>query len=136
MTPAITDAGLDLGIVVADGEAALAFYRDALGLELLGSNPLPGGGATMHRLRCGASTVKLVAPDTVPADRAVGGGLLAATGLRYLTISVTNIDEAVAGLAAAGHRVLREPVDIVPGARIAIVADPDGNPVEFLQMQG
>jgi len=136
VTPAITDAGLDLGIVVADADAALAFYRDALGLELLGSNPLPTGGGTMHRLRCGASTLKIVAPDTPPDGRAPGGTLFAATGLRYLTISVTNIDEAVAALAAAGHPVVREPVDIVPGARIAIVSDPEGNPVEFLQMQG
>ena len=134
MTLATTGAGIDLGIVVTDAEAALAFYRDALGLEVVGSNPLPGGGGAMHRLRCGASTLKIVAPDAPPAGQAPAGDLFAATGLRYLTISVTNLDEAVAALAAAGHPVFRAPVDITPNARIAIVDDPFGNHVEFLQL--
>jgi catechol 2,3-dioxygenase-like lactoylglutathione lyase family enzyme len=133
-TAATTGAGIDLGIVVTDAERALAFYRDALGFEVVGSNPLPGGG-TMHRLRCGASTLKLCAPAATPGARAPGGDLWAATGFRYFTISVTNIDELVDSLAAAGHTVFRAPTDITPTARIAIVDDPDGNKVEFLMMR-
>jgi catechol 2,3-dioxygenase-like lactoylglutathione lyase family enzyme len=135
MTAATTGAGIDLGIVVTDAEASLAFYRDALGFALAGSNPLPGGG-TMHRLTCGASTLKLCSPAAAPGARAPGGDLWAATGLRYFTISVTNIDELVGSLAAAGHPVFIPPTDITPTARIAVVDDPDGNHVEFLQLQG
>ena len=132
-TAATTGAGIDLGIVVTDAEASLAFYRDALGFAVVGSNPLPGGG-TMHRLTCGASALKLCAPATAPGAAAPGGDMWAATGLRYFTISVSNIDEVVASLAAAGYAVVREPVDFTPTARIAIVDDPDGNKVEFLQL--
>jgi catechol 2,3-dioxygenase-like lactoylglutathione lyase family enzyme len=133
-TAATTGAGIDLGIVVSDAEASLAFYRDALGFAVAGSNPLPGGG-TMHRLTCGASTLKLCAPDPAAASTAPGGGLFTAQGIRYFTISVTNIDELVASLAAAGTPVVWDPRDIAPTARVAIVQDPDGNHVEFLQLK-
>ncbi len=60
--------GADIGIVVSNADAALAFYRDTLGLEYVASMPMPiGGGGTMHRLACGGTTVKLVCWDTPPA---------------------------------------------------------------------
>jgi catechol 2,3-dioxygenase-like lactoylglutathione lyase family enzyme len=133
MTAATTGSGIDLGIVVSDVEASLAFYRDALGFAVAGSNPLPGGG-TMHRLTCGASTLKLCSPDPAPSAAPLGGELFTALGMRYFTISVTNIDELVGALAAAGTPVVWEPRDITPNARVAIVRDPDGNHVEFLQL--
>ena len=49
MTMQIGKAGVDLGIVVRDLDAMLAFYRDTLGLYHEGQNPVPGGGV-MHRL--------------------------------------------------------------------------------------
>ena len=45
---------VDLGIVVRDGEAALRFYRDTLGLEHVADTPMGG------RLMCGTSMIKLV----------------------------------------------------------------------------
>jgi predicted enzyme related to lactoylglutathione lyase len=90
----------------------------------------------MHRLVCGASTLKLCSPEPAPTAAPPGGDMFAARGLRYFTISVTNIDELVASLAAAGHPVVRSPMDITPTARIAIVHDPDGNHVELLQLAG
>ncbi len=101
---------------------------------MAGSNPLPGGG-TMHRLTCGDSTLKLCSPDPAAGAAPPGGELFTASGLRYFTISVTNIDELVAALAAAGTPVVWSPRDIAPTARVAIVQDPDGNHVEFLQLK-
>ena len=128
----LTKSGIDLGIVVTDSAAALAFYRDTLGFRHEGDMPFPGGG-TMHRLWCGDSLIKVVAPAETPAARPVGGGIPAATGYRYWTISISNLDELTATCKARGYQVVVEPREIRPGVKISIVEDPDGNWVEFLQ---
>jgi catechol 2,3-dioxygenase-like lactoylglutathione lyase family enzyme len=46
---------------------------------------------------------------------------------------VTNLDALVESCRAGGHRVRVEPTEVRPGVTIAIVEDPDGNWVEFLQ---
>jgi len=128
----LTKAGIDLGIVVTDGPAALAFYRDTLGFRHEGDMPFPGGG-TMHRLWCGESLIKVVVPATPPAARAATGGIPAATGYRYWTISVSNLDELAAACKAKGYKLPVEPRELRPGIKIAFVEDPDGNWIEFLQ---
>lgn len=128
----LTKTGIDLGIIVTDSAAALAFYRDTLGFRHEGDMPFPGGG-TMHRLWCGDSLIKGIALGAPPAQRAATGGIPAATGYRYWTISVSNLDEITATCKARGYGVPVEPREIRPGIKISIVADPDGNWVEFLQ---
>jgi catechol 2,3-dioxygenase-like lactoylglutathione lyase family enzyme len=124
---------LDLGIVVANGPRSLEFYRDVLGLVHEGDIAMPvGGGGTMHRLRCGDSLVKLVAYDQIPEHCSVPGGIGAATGLRYLTIHATNIEEILTACEAAGVPVVMPLREIRPGVRIAMVEDPDRNIVEFV----
>ncbi|MBL6620030.1 MAG: VOC family protein [Ilumatobacteraceae bacterium] len=136
-TPALIRHGqraIDLGIVVRDAEAALGFYRDVLGLVDEGSMPMPvGAGGTMHRLRCGDSLIKLVAFDENPDAKAPRGGIPGASGYRYFTIHVVNIDEIAEACRSAGVRVVVEPVEIRPGVRIALINDPDGNTVEFVE---
>jgi catechol 2,3-dioxygenase-like lactoylglutathione lyase family enzyme len=87
----------------------------------------------MHRLLCGDSLIKLVAVDQVPAT-AAPGGIGGASGYRYFTITVSNLAEMVQTCQAAGHPVPLPEREIRPGVRIAMVADPDGNWVEFLQI--
>ena len=128
----LTKDSIDLGIVVADSEKALAFYRDTLGFEHLADTPMPGGG-TMHRLMCGTSLIKVVNPGkTLPAS-APPGGIQGATGYRYWTISVSNLEEIAAACEKAGYKVAVQPREIRPGVSIAIVEDPEGNWVEFLK---
>ena len=55
---------VDIGIIVRDIEASLAFYRDRLGLEKVQEVPL--GFGTMHRLAFGDSFIKLVDPNNIP----------------------------------------------------------------------
>jgi len=76
--------------------------------------------------------LKLVAFDTTPPT-AVGGGIPGALGLRYLTMYVSNLDEMVAACEAADVPVLIPATVIRAGVKIAIVADPDGNSVEFVE---
>jgi len=133
MAISTTKPGIDLGIVTTKGPAMLAFYQGTLGLHKEGEMPMPGGKGLMHRLRCGDSLVKLV---EMPGELAPAapGGIAKAAGYRYWTISVPDLAPLVAACEAAGHPVVMKPTEIRPGVRIAMVADPDGNWVEFLQL--
>jgi catechol 2,3-dioxygenase-like lactoylglutathione lyase family enzyme len=85
----------------------------------------------MHRLGFGDSFVKVIDPKKVPS----GGkaGLEQELGFRYLTFQIGNIDEVCAACEKAGVPFEIPLKEIRPGARIAMVRDPDGNVVEFLQ---
>ena len=128
----LTKDSIDLGIVTSDADRALAFYRDTLGLEVEGEMPMPGGGV-MHRLRCGTSLIKIVVNGRQPAATSPPGGIGGATGYRYWTMSVSNLDEISKRCSDAGYKLVIPPTEIRPGIRIAMVEDPDGNWVEFLE---
>jgi len=133
MAIALSKQSIDLGIVTTNGPAMLAFYRDLLGLELKGEMKMPGGQGVMYRLLCGDSLIKLVVMPELPAQ-AAPGGIQGAAGYRYWTISVSNLSEMVQACSDAGHAPIWPEREIRPGVRIAMVADPDGNWVEFLQI--
>lgn len=120
---------LDLGIVVSDIQASLAFYKDLLGLEFVGTTPVWFG--TMHRLRFGSSDFKLVDPKTVPPKGAIG--LDKQLGFRYVTFVVKNLSEICAELKKKGVEFAEPEQEARPGVRIAMVKDPDGNIVEFVE---
>lgn len=130
---ALSKNAVDLGIVTTNGPAMLAFYRDVIGLKLQGEMPMPGGTGTMFRLLCGDSLIKLV---VLPSTAAVSppGGIGGASGYRYWTMSVSNLTEMVTACADAGAGVVMSEREIRAGVRIAMVTDPDGNWVEFLQI--
>jgi len=121
---------IDLGIITRDAGPMVAFYRDVVGLPFEGAVELPNVG-TMHRLLAGTSVIKITEAD--PKADGIGGGLRGATGIRYWTITVGDVDGLAAAITEAGHRVVVPPTDIRPGTRIAMAVDPDGNWVEFLQ---
>ncbi|MGE5597148.1 MAG: VOC family protein [Hyphomicrobiales bacterium] len=129
----LTKDSIDLGIVVSDGAKALAFYRDTLGFEHVGTTPMPGGGGTMERLMCGTSLIKVVVPDKPLETKAPRGGIQGAYGYRYWTISISNLSQLLADCEKAGYRVVVPEREIRPGVSIGIVEDPDGNWVELLQ---
>ena len=130
---ALTKESIDLGIVTTQPEAMLAFYRDELGFVEEPSVPFPAGG-TMHRLHCGTSLIKIVAPTKDPAEAAPPGPIPRATGLRYWTISVSNLEAAVGVCSEKGRKIVVPPTEVRPGTTIAIIEDPDGNWVELLQL--
>ena len=134
MARTITKPGLDLGIVTNNGDAMLEFYRDVVGLEFEATMKLEAVGiARMDRLRCNDSVLKLVtATSEVPPG--AGGGLEGGTGMRYFTIAVDDVAAAVADCEAAGTPIAWPLLEIRPGVTIAMVEDPDGNWVEFIQM--
>lgn len=127
----LAKAGIDLGIVTSNAEAMVTFYRDTLGFREEPSTPFPNGG-TMHRLWCGESLIKIVAPDPAPKETVAPAPIQRATGYRYFTISVSNISAMVETCDTAGYTVTMPVTEIRAGISIAMVEDPDGNWVEFL----
>jgi glyoxylase I family protein len=124
---------IDLGIVVKDSATSLAFYRDLLGLEHTADTPMPGAvPATMHRLMCGDTMIKLVSYDETPSAQAAPGGISGATGLRYFTMHISNLAEVTEACSQAGVRVIIDQLEIRPGVTISMVTDPDGNWVEVV----
>ncbi len=120
---------LDLGILVSDIKASLNFYQNILGLEFVGITPVWFG--TMHRLRFGTSDFKLIEPKTVPPKGAVG--LEKQLGFRYVTFVIKNLTELCAELKGKGIEFPLPETEVRPGVRIAMVKDPDGNIVEFVE---
>ncbi len=120
---------LDLGIVVSDIKASLNFYQNLLGLEFVGITPVWFG--TMHRLRFGTSDFKLIEPQKVPPKGAIG--LESQVGFRYVTFQVKNLSELCSELKSKGIEFALPERETRPGVRIAMVKDPDGNIVEFVE---
>jgi methylmalonyl-CoA/ethylmalonyl-CoA epimerase len=108
-----------VGIAVSDLQAALAFYRDVLGLEP--HPPETADGATIVALSFGQSEVELLAPLT--PDSPVGKFLARrGPGIHHICYRVPDLDAALNACRAAGYRL----VDQVPrlgaaGRRIAFV---------------
>ena len=123
---------IDIGIVVRDGDAAMKFYRDTLGLEHVADTPMPGGG-TMHRLMCSTTLVKIVERDEAPEKADNPGGPGGASGIRYWTITVKDLDGMTEKFAAAGYTIAWSPREVRPGVRICMIEDPDGNWLELLE---
>lgn len=124
---------LDIGIVTAEGERMLDFYTRVLGLEPAGEVSFAGLGV-VHKLRWGASQVKLLVLERPAAQRNPGGGFTAASGLRYCCFTVDDIDAVVGSCQQYGCAVIASVRELRPGVRAAMVEDPDGNAIEFMQV--
>lgn len=132
MPVALQKDSIDLGIVAVNGAAMVGFYRDLLGFVEEPSTAFPMGGV-MHRLRCGTSLIKVVVPDTAPENLPPPGPITNASGLRYWTMTVNNLEQLLSDCEQAGHRIVVPKREVRPGVTIGMVEDPDGNWVEFLE---
>lgn len=130
MPAVLNNTIIEVGIMVRDTDKQLSFYRDTLGLPFLGDLEFPG--AKMWRFDGGGgSVVKLLALDPMPdASNPLGD----ATGMRYLSLYVGNIDDLVPEMEAAGGTVVIPVTEFQPGARFAFVEDPEGNRIELLDV--
>jgi glyoxylase I family protein len=125
-------------IAVSDMEASLPFYRDVLGLgvffdlELEGSSMEvvtgePGARGRMVGGMLGGTVVELLEF----AHRSFRPSSETMLGYTNISLSVRDVDETLAALAAAGVRAEQQPVEI-GGVRMFFVRDPDGTPIEFV----
>ena len=124
---------IDVGVVVADMEQSLAFYRDLLGLPVVAevTTSLIGKGR-MVQLKHGASLIKLVQMEEPPSQQSPAG-LTSAFGHRYITLMVTDLDAVMAKIEQGAVPIALPLTELGNGARIVMVEDPEGNIVEFVQ---
>jgi lactoylglutathione lyase len=98
---------LRLVVTAEDYDAALAFYRDALGLPQRASFESPGGRVTI--LEAGRATLEIADPRHAEYIDAVEVGERVAGHIR-VAFQVRDTDQAVAVARAAGAGVLAEPL--------------------------
>jgi len=120
---------IDLGMIVGDIQASLHFYQTLLGLPKTEERQASTG--TMHRLRFGNSDVKLIDPTSRPGGGPIG--IDQQLGFRYLTFVVSNLDAICQHLEAEQVEFTRPKTQINANTTIAMVKDPDGNIVEFVE---
>src|SRR5882672_10524237 len=108
-----------IGIAVRDLTAALAFYRDALGLEVEAPEEVVSQRVRAHFIPVGESKLELLeatAPDSPIAKYVEKRG----PGIHHITLRVDDIRAALAQLKARGVRLVDE--EPRPGAEGSLVA--------------
>ena len=120
---------IDLGVLVSDIQASLHFYQELLGLKFIQKIPLWFG--TMYCLRFGTSDFKLIDPSARPPQGLIG--LESQVGFRYVTFVIKNLSSLCKELRSKGIVFEVPEKELRPGVRIAMVRDPDGNVVEFVE---
>ena len=108
-----------IGIAVSSLDAALAFYRDALGLEIDPPEDVPSQRVRAHFIPVGEAALELLeatAEDSPIAKYLAKRG----PGLHHITLRVDDITAALAELKARGVRLIDEAPR--PGAHGSLVA--------------
>lgn len=120
--------GVNFRYIVDDVGAAMAFYRDLLGFEVV-MNPAPGFAALSR------DGVKLLlnAPGAGGAGRA--GGAPVPGGWNRIQVEVDDLESLMERLRAGGASFRGDLVEGMGGKQI-LVEDPSGNPVELFQPGG
>jgi catechol 2,3-dioxygenase-like lactoylglutathione lyase family enzyme len=131
MPSEIDVAALDkiaIGLTVSNVEQSREFYGKILGLPE--DEPLAmSGGGKEFRFMAGKTQIKFWAGA---ADLPKHTGAIADTiGFRYFTFLVNDVDALAASFKEQGVNPVRAPYDLGNIARIMMVADPDGNWIEF-----
>jgi catechol 2,3-dioxygenase-like lactoylglutathione lyase family enzyme len=145
---ALTDVSFcHLVVGVTDMDRALAFYRDTLGMEVVFETLISGEpfDAVLQATRkregrvvgglLGGLMVELLSlgpkPDGTPdAAKPARRG---STGIHNVSLSVTDLDDTHRRITAAGYTPDQAPFEI-GGVRMFFVKDPDGTPVEFIEL--
>jgi methylmalonyl-CoA/ethylmalonyl-CoA epimerase len=127
-----------VGIAVADVDAAIAFYRDALGLAIEAPEDVASQRVRAHFAPAGGAAIELLEGTTEdsPITKFVAKR---GPGLHHITLRVDDIHAALARLKARGVRLIDEvPRPGAHGSLVAFVhpASAHGVLVELKQSQG
>jgi catechol 2,3-dioxygenase-like lactoylglutathione lyase family enzyme len=120
---------VDLLIFARDIRKSLDFYQGTLGLEKTEEVQTPFGN--VHRLRYGTSLIKLMDPKQVPPAGPIG--LDKQLGIRCLSFVIRDLSGVCNVLEGKGVEFTVPETQVLPDTRIAMVKDPDGNIIEFVE---
>ena len=132
-----------LVVGVTDMNRALAFYRDLLGMEVVFETLISGEpfDAVLDAKRkqegrvvgglLGGLMVELLSLGAKPgSEKPARRGI---TGIQNVSLSVTDLNDTHRRISDAGYPPDQEPFEI-GGVRMFFVKDPDGTPVEFIEL--
>lgn len=127
-----------IGIAVKSLDESLPFYRDNLGMLLLGLEEVAEQKVKVAMLQVGESKVELLEPtsDESPVAKFMEKN---GPGIHHLAYEVGNIEAAIARLLADGVRMIDEtPRSGAHGTRIAFIHPRSSNGVltELCQYSG
>ncbi|MHB8276999.1 MAG: VOC family protein [Candidatus Humimicrobiaceae bacterium] len=120
---------LDIGLIVQDLSCCFDFYHRLLGLKYVETVRLWYG--EMIRLKFGESEFKLIKPDE-QAETAQRG-LYRITGFRLVTFRIKEIEKTCEALKKEGVEFLIPLKESLPGVKISMMFDPEGNIVELVE---
>jgi uncharacterized glyoxalase superfamily protein PhnB len=123
-----------------DPDAALAFYRDALGFEV--RNDVGYGGKrwiTVGPADQPGTSIVLYPPGVDPGitddERRTIVEMMAKGTYAIITLATKNLDGAFERLQASGAEVVQEPTEQPYGVRDCAFRDPAGNMVRINEMR-
>jgi predicted enzyme related to lactoylglutathione lyase len=122
-------------VTVHDQDQALAFYRDALGLQVHTDATLDGFRWLTVSAPSQPDVEIVLTPvrtDLSPEDQKTTRELMV-KGSLYTPLFVTDdVDMTFEKVRASGAEVLQEPIDQPYGTRDCAFRDPSGNPVRIM----
>jgi len=124
----VTVDRFEVGIVSGDA-GVVDFLAAVFELERRAPSETPAG--TLHRLDSPGAVIKVMVPGD-PPKRGDSEPFLTVTGIRYLSMYVSDLDGVLERCRNRGGAVLLEPFEFEPGSSIAIINDPDGNTIEVV----
>jgi catechol 2,3-dioxygenase-like lactoylglutathione lyase family enzyme len=132
-----------LVVGVTDMGSALSFYRGLLGMDVVFDQLISGEpfDAALHATRkqegrvvggvIGGLMIELLSlGGSKPAETPKRRGVV---GMQNIALSVADLDDTYRRITQAGYQPDQEPFEI-GGVRMFFVKDPDGTPVEFIEL--
>jgi catechol 2,3-dioxygenase-like lactoylglutathione lyase family enzyme len=115
--------------IVNDMDAAIAFYTDQLGFELV-MHPAP----PFAMLSLGDLRLALSQPNSSGGGgQSMGGRAPEPGGWNRFQVEVPDLEATVAKLKAAGNTSFRSDIITGIGGKQIVIDDPSGNPVELFE---
>jgi len=146
MTGPLTDLRFcHLVVGVTDMDRALQFYRGLLGMDVVFDQLISGEpfDAALHSSRrqqgrvvggvIGGLMVELLSLGRT--DREGSSPRRGIVGIQNVSLSVAALDDTYRRVVEAGYQPDQAPFEI-GGVRMFFVKDPDGTPVEFIELPG
>jgi catechol 2,3-dioxygenase-like lactoylglutathione lyase family enzyme len=117
--------------IVSTSRALVDFLAEVFELDEL--TPIESSVGTIYRLLAGSATVKVLVPKERPKVGERVDPFHGATGLRYLTMRVDDLEPVVDRATARRARVRQARRELRPGVDLVVLEDPDGNVIEVIE---
>ncbi len=109
-----------IAIAVKDLDKALEFYRDAMGVEVVGRREVPAEGVEIAFLPMGEAEIELLRP--LHPDNSIGRFLeKRGEGIHHVCVLVEDIEAAAARLEENGARLLSDIKQHADGTRYVFI---------------